>query len=292
MGRRVLCSAHAAMRRAGEVEPSSLDVDRNLRPTGFSVPHECGSEAELQRLSDSEVQQFIVRGVHVVQTPFGGAPVHATIERRLGEVIEGGLGNPGNNLLAAMPEIAKVFEHPAVRGAVESLLGPGAFLHPHCHCHDHQPGAGGQSWHKDEYNYDANFRSPRQQWIFALYYPQEVVAAMGPTCVLPQYQHISGISSANAAESVEEELPLVCPAGSVALVNFDCWHRASANTSTRRRYMCKFHYVRVCEPGMSGRPTWNHSSAEWQLGADDIRPASLRRLQPMVRSRPTPSRPL
>ena len=33
---------------------------------------------------------------------------------------------------------------PQVRGAVQSLVGPDAFIHPHCHCHNHQPGAGDQ----------------------------------------------------------------------------------------------------------------------------------------------------
>jgi hypothetical protein len=141
--------------------------DGNLRPEPYSIPPQCSAEAPAQRLSDGDVQRFIVDGFLTVQTPFAGAPVHESIVSKLDSVIER-MNNPGNNLLAVVPDIQRVFDHPVVRGAVESLLGPGAFLHPHCHCHNHQPGAGDQSWHKDEYNYDCTMRSPRVEWIFAL----------------------------------------------------------------------------------------------------------------------------
>ncbi len=140
----------------------------NLRPEPYGrIPRECSAEAPAQRLSDGDVQRFIVEGFLTVQTPFAGAPVHEKIVSKLDSAIDR-MGNPGNNLLAVVPDIQRVFDHPAVRGAVESLLGPGAYLHPHCHCHNHQPGAGDQSWHKDEYNYDCTMRSPRCEWIFAL----------------------------------------------------------------------------------------------------------------------------
>ena len=53
------------------------------------------------------------------------------------------------------------------------------------------------SWHKDEYNYDCAMRSPRSEWIFALYYPQAVTPEMGPTCILPQYCKLQYIYMTN-----------------------------------------------------------------------------------------------
>jgi hypothetical protein len=213
----------------------------------YAIPAECGKAAPQQRLSDAEVQRFIVDGYTVIETPFGGEPVHASIVEKIDKTIDK-MGNPGNNLLATVPDIQKVFDHPAVRGAVESLLGPDAYLHPHTHCHNHQPGAGDQSWHKDEYNYDCNLRGPRHRWVFALYYPQDVTPDMGPTCILPQYQHVDRVSSVNAAEAAEVAFPCVCRAGAVALINIDCGHRGTANTTARVRHMCKFHFCRLHEP--------------------------------------------
>lgn len=181
-------------------EGLELDYDQNLRPEPYEIPASCAAAAPKQLLTDLEVQEFLVRGYHVVEADFRGQPVHSAIVDKLGTVIER-MENPGNvrdlccshrcrytdlffilagnNVLATCPDIQHVFDHPAVRGAVESLVGPEAFLHPHSHCHNHQPGAGDQTWHKDEYNYDCNMRSPQPRWIFALYYPQDVSRDMG-----------------------------------------------------------------------------------------------------------------
>jgi hypothetical protein len=248
--------------------------DDNLRPEPYGhIPPECSAQAPAQRLSDIEVQRFIVDGFLTVDTPFAEAPVHESIVAKLDSAIER-MGNPGNNLLAVVPDIQKVFDHPAVRGAVESLLGPDAFLHPHCHCHNHQPGAGDQSWHKDEYNYDCTMRSPRCEWIFALYYPQTVTPDMGPTAILPQYQSVDSVSNENASLATEEEAALTVPAGTVALIDFDCWHRGSANTSDQVRYMCKFHYCRMGPP--TGPPSWDHKDSAWQIDPETVDPERMR----------------
>ena len=86
---------------------------------------------------------------------------------------------------------------------------------------------------------------------------------MGPTSILPQYHHVDNVSSVDAKKAVEKEAPLVCPAGTVALIDFDCWHRGSANTSDKVRYMCKFHYCRARAP--SGPPSWDHKDAAWRI---------------------------
>ena len=55
------------------------------------------------------------------------------------------------------------------------------------------------------------------------------------------------------------------------LVNFDTWHRATANRSDRMRYMLKFQFTRMREPAAS--PSWNSSDRRWQALGYDTDPA-------------------
>lgn len=210
-------------------------------------------------LSDEEVQHFIVEGYALVQTDFA-APVHQTIYQKLEQVFEKE-GNVGNNILPRVPEIRQVFDHPKMRGALTSLLGEDYILNPHRHCHLNPPGSPGQSWHKDCYVYDHNIRQPRFHWLLALYYPQDVTQDMGPTGILPGRQYYNEVSDPDAQKTTESALGMCGEAGTVALVNFDAWHRAMANTSDRKRYMLKFQFARLQEPR---RPTWNFSRSTWE----------------------------
>jgi hypothetical protein len=217
-----------------------------------------GETADL--LSDREVQQFLVDGCVLVHTD-DADPLHRSIYDQL-EAVFDSEGNPGNNLLPRIPDIQQVWDHPKVRGALTSLLGPDYILNPHRHPHLNPPGSKGQTWHKDCYVWDHNLRSPRFRWILALYYPQDVTLDMGPTGILPGMHPYPTVSDPDPGRCTEADLPLVGPAGTVALVNFDAWHRAMPNTSDRKRYMLKFQFARMREPDA---PTWDHHSEEWQV---------------------------
>jgi HEAT repeat protein len=214
-------------------------------------------------LDDTQVQRFIRDGFISIQTDFS-TPVHQDIYQRLEELTEKE-GNVGNNILPRVPQIKRVFDHPALRGALTSLLGPGYMMNPHRHCHLNLPGTKGQQWHKDCYVFDHNMRQPRFRWILALYYPQEVTGDMGPTGILPGRHFYEGISDANADHTSEEAHDLCGPAGTVVLTDFNAWHRATANTSQAKRYMLKFQFTRMHEPVA---PTWDHSSAGWSQPVD------------------------
>ena len=215
-------------------------------------------------LNDEEVQRFISQGYMLVRADFA-APVHQTVRDRLEEVFEKE-GNVGNNILPRIPQIRQVFGHPRVRGALTSLLGPDYTMNPHRHCHLNPPGSPGQSWHKDCYVFDHNMRQPRFHWLLALYYPQDVSEDMGPTGILPGRQYYNEVSNPDAKKSTEEPLGLCGEAGTIALVNFDAWHRAMANVSEKKRYMLKFQFARLEEPH---QPSWNLSSATWEPPVDD-----------------------
>ena len=104
----------------------------------------------------------------------------------------------------------------------------------------------------------------------AFYYPQDVDANMGPTAVTAHGQFHNHISNADSSQSIEEEIKLCGPAGTVALVNFDVWHRASANISKSPRYMLKFQFLRMEEPL---EPSWDVRGIDGQPVADDPHPA-------------------
>lgn len=219
-------------------------------------------------LTDKQVQQFIVNGYVIVQAD-GSPDLHEEIRKTIEDVYESE-GNIGNNILPRIPDISQVFEHPNVAGALTSLLGPGYVLNPHRHGHLNSPGSSGQKWHKDCYVFDHNIRHPRFDWILAFYYPQETTEEMGPSGILPQAQFQRFISDPDASKTLEVPLTICGPAGTVALIHFDSWHRATPNTSDLNRYMLKFQFARTREPS---EPTWDHRSLRWSPGIDDPHPA-------------------
>ncbi len=219
-------------------------------------------------LRDDDVRKFITDGYVQVDA---GLPeeFHGNLYRRIETVLEEE-GNPGNNILPRIPEIQRVFDQPAVRGALTSLLGPGYLMHPHRYCHLNKPGSSGQQWHKDDYIFDHNVRHARCRWVMAFYYPQDVSADMGPTGILPGRQHYNRISDCDASRTTESALDLCGPAGTVSIVNFDSWHRATANTSANNRYMLKFQFTRSREP--SG-PEWENRIGGWKPRPGNMLPA-------------------
>lgn len=203
-------------------------------------------------LNDGQMQDFIVNGFVSVHADFPGA-FHESIRCRA-ESIFANEGNPGNSILPRIPDLAEMFAHPAVAGALTSVLGAGYAMHAHRHCHLTPPNRPAQRHHQDSYEDDRNVRHHRTRWAMAFYYPQDVSAKMGPTSVLPASQYYT---SRDQAERIGEML-LCGPAGTVTIVNYDLWHRATENLSDRNRFMLKFLFCRMAEPAA---PSWNLSPA-------------------------------
>ena len=222
-------------------------------------------------LNPKEIRDFIVNGYIQIQADFP-TNLHGNIYQQIEEVLAKE-GNPGNNLLPRIPEIQSVFDHPKVRGALTSLLGPDYLIHPHRYCHLNSPGSDGQTWHKDDYIFDQKVRHHRFRWVMAFYYPQDVTEDMGPTGILPGRQFYNTVSDTNPTQSSEQEQALCGKAGTVTIVNFDSWHRATANRSDKKRYMLKFQFTRMGEPS---QPLWDNGHTNWQPAADDAHPALSR----------------
>ena len=101
--------------------------------------------------------------------------------------------------------------------------------------------------------------------------PQAVTLEMGPTGLLPGAHIHEFISSTDADRATELEQPLTVPAGTVALVHFDSWHRAMATAAgAPSRYMLKFHFMRTQEPT---EPSWDCRDTDWTQ--DDGHPDGL-----------------
>lgn len=175
-------------------------------------------------------------------------------------------GNPGNNVLPQLPELQTVFDHPTVRGILTSLLGPTHIMHSHRHPHVTGPHGQGGGWHKDSYWGYGRIRDHHPRWIMAMYYPQDVPVAFGPTGAIPGSQYyesriarLAGVGD-DLADAEGIGVPAVLEAGSVLFIHFDLWHRAYPNLLDRTRYMFKFQFTRLDEP----------TEAHWNRVADDI----------------------
>ena len=206
------------------------------------------------QLTDKEMQDFITNGYVKVKTDFPPG-FHANICQQLDAMFEE-TGNLGNNLLPAIPEIQEVFNHPIVHGAMQGVLGSDYVMHPHRYCHFNQQGSEGQNFHKDSYAGDEQIRRHRCRWTMAFYYPQDVTEDMGPTAVLPGSQYYETGQSAHE----QPEIVLCGEAGTVTIVHYDLWHRATPNRSDKKRYMLKFLFLRLDEPQT---PLWRSDTDDW-----------------------------
>jgi len=206
------------------------------------------------QLTDEQMRDFIINGYIKVKPDFPPG-FHENIYEQLNAMFEH-TGNLGNNVLPLIPEMQEVFDHPVVHGAMQGVLGSDYVLHPHRYCHYNPEGSDGQGFHKDTYEGDEQIRRHRCRWTMAFYYPQDVTEDMGPTAVLPGSQYYETGESAHE----QPDLSLCGEAGTVTIVHYDLWHRATPNRSDKKRYMVKFLFSRLGEPQT---PAWNSDTTHW-----------------------------
>jgi len=203
-------------------------------------------------LNDEQMQKFIADGFVVLKS---GLPesYHQSIKTKINEVFPTE-GNPGNNVLPRIPEIQKFFDDPVVRGALTSVLGPNYKMHPHRHCHHNAKNP--QSWHKDSYWGYAKIRNHHPWWAMIFYFPQDTTLDMGPSGIVPGSSYTHGLPT----NTEERGIMVDGKAGTFALIQYDLWHRGSANLSGLDRAMLKFQFVRMEAPTA---PSWNHGGGDW-----------------------------
>ena len=217
------------------------------------------------KLTDEQIRDFIVNGYVTVKADLSRS-FHETIYRKTQE-LTAKEGNLGNNILPRVPELQAVFEEPAIRGALSSILGENYVMHSHRHPHQNRPHSDGQGFHKDSYWGYQKVRHHRPRWAMAFYYPQDSPEEMGPSAVLPGTQYYSTRieehfeSREPRSAFNDDELPLSGEAGTVTIIHFDLWHRAMANRTDKTRYMMKFQFIRMDEPQ---EPEWNTRGLSWK----------------------------
>lgn len=212
------------------------------------------------QLTDAQMRDFIINGYIKVKLDLPQS-FHIQIYEHLNDMFEH-TGNLGNNVLPLIPEIQQVFDHPIVDGAMQGVLGSTYVMHPHRYCHYNPVGSGGQGFHKDTYEGDEQIRRHKCRWTMGFYYPQDVTEDMGPTAVLPGSHYYETGESAHE----QPEVSLCGEAGTVTIVHYDLWHRATPNLSNNKRYMLKFLFSRLDEPR---EPDWNSRSKEWNAIVDN-----------------------
>lgn len=152
-------------------------------------------------LTDKVMQSFIREGFITIRSALPKS-YHETIYRRLEPLEEEGpVGH--NNLLPMVPELSKVLDEPAVRGALLSILGPDYHLHFHRHDHVNWPEAmqsiepwhlGDGRLHKDgdnhsHYSVDGR-RHHATRYVMLFYYAQDTPVEMGPAAIAPRSQYL------------------------------------------------------------------------------------------------------
>ncbi|MFC5404109.1 HEAT repeat domain-containing protein [Cohnella soli] len=204
-------------------------------------------------LTDEQMMQFITKGYFVLRNDLP-LQLHQSVMKEIYHVFHEE-GNPGNNILPRVPDIQQFFDTPVVKGALTSVLGPDYYMHPHRHCHYNQPKnqtPGGGQWHKD--GYWSSMRSHRPWWAMIFYYTHDITEELGPTAIMPGTQYYEKF----IGDRGETLLP-TGKAGTMVLVHFDLWHKATLNVTDMDRYMLKFQFVRLHEPKY---PSWNHQNKE------------------------------
>ena len=129
--------------------------------------------AEPILLDDARMQHFIDQGYVTLQTALPRSyhdELYATLDRVIAAE-----GNPGNNLLPRIPQVARILDDPNVTGALISILGPGYTMHAHRYCHVNTPGRQPTRIHTDS---PEDFFH-RDRWALLFYYPQDTPARAG-----------------------------------------------------------------------------------------------------------------
>jgi hypothetical protein len=230
-------------------------------------------------LTDAQMRRFIAEGYLILRAD---APpeLHATVQARMERILKQE-GNPGNNILPAIPEMQRLLDSPTVRGALTSVLGANYVLHPHRFAHNNEPaerteegmkaGRGTHAyigWHQDHHSPLARPRHHYPRYAMILYYPQDTPPEMGPTQLIPATHWNRRLTE----RDYERGFQAAGAAGTCVLVHFDIAHGGSLNRTERTRYMMKFVFARTEEPTA---PSWDCRTTMWRTPDDLSVPLEL-----------------
>ena len=196
-------------------------------------------------LEDAQIQFFIDNGYVAVRASELSDEFHQSVTAAAAELDASGVRGWGSNdVFPIIPQLGEMLSEPHVHGALTGLLGRGYAMHPHRHCHTSPPGNGDQGIHQDSYEDDSQVRHCRPRWCMAMYYPQDVTPDLGPTAIVPGshwYNDPHRDGSQRSGDQIfgkgsgqpghwcheNEEYKGVVPPGTVMIVHYEMWHRAT-----------------------------------------------------------------
>ena len=138
---------------------------------------------------------------------------------------------------------------PAVRGIIESLVGPDPIFDHHA-VHITAKGVrAADEWHADL------VASRRKQFdIELLFFPADTPREMGGTMILPgsHFRQVTG-AAIGRYQNFQGQIATVCKAGTLIAMHHALWHCAQPNTTDRTRYMFKL----VVNPSQLQHRLWD-----------------------------------
>lgn len=178
---------------------------------------------------------------HELDAVLEGLAPHLGADAPLGRNdFEGLRSNRVYALLAKVPAMAALVEHPRVLAMLDVLLEPGYLLSAALAIHL-LPGETAQAWHYD----DGFYTLPRPRppvSISTIWALDDFTAVNGATEVIP---HSHGWASEVPVDDDPRRVPVVMPAGSALVFSGTLWHRGGANRSDGRRLCVSPQY---CQP--------------------------------------------
>lgn len=216
---------------------------------------------ETQHLfTDAQMRDFILNGYVRVDTGLPPAAiedlyreVHGLIEQRKFR----------DEFFLHTPAVKKVFDSPAVRGSLSSILGPSYRMYSHRHCHHMppQPADATPGWHQmDYYLFHKDTKTPshhRCRQVMSIFFPHDCEPNRGPTGLIPGSQYFTRTTTAYCHDSMQG----AAPAGTLHFVHYDMWHGGTCNYTDKDRFLLKFVFERIDEPT---EPAWNCRDTTWK----------------------------
>jgi ectoine hydroxylase-related dioxygenase (phytanoyl-CoA dioxygenase family) len=76
------------------------------------------------------------------------------------------------------------------------------------------------------------------------YYLDDITDALGPTNFIPGSHHSGRSPNGDKEWKGQTEKSIICNAGDVVIFRSEVWHRGTANTSDKTRYLLQVHYAK------------------------------------------------
>jgi ectoine hydroxylase len=141
--------------------------------------------------------------------------------------------------LAQHPDLAEIVDWPPLLALVLELLSPNVYInHSHLDVHPPHPPTGAHRWHRDNGLLGRDMRllwrdQPRVTLKVAVYLTDVESIDDGALEVVPR-SHVD-TSSRYPTEEQPDGVPILGPAGTVAVFDARLWHRRGDNLGTRIR---------------------------------------------------------